>query len=175
MNLASWKHWLTLLGLPTLAAFLTAFQQSGDSFTHAALSNDVKVGLAVLVGTFLGLIQPNVAQTKQVGELKAKIVTMLAKGASIVLLVFSFRGCSAAQDVQAIGPTLSTLLCVEQVVSSDVAAGDPWEQCVADAVSKCGADASTVATVWAAHNAAEVREGFVPKMPVPNVDGGGGA
>lgn len=176
MNFASWKHWATVLGLPALAAFLWSFQQSGDSFSKANLVQDAKLALAVFVAAVLGLIQPNAAQQKEIQQLNVKLVQALSKAVSLVFLVFLFRGCgaSAAQVITDVSTGINTADCIINTVSTDVAAGDSWEQCVADATAKCSTDATTTASVWASHVNAEVREGFIPKMPVPNTDGGNG-
>lgn len=82
--------------------------------------------------------------------------------------------CSACQPPSSavVGPTVDTVTCIIATVAKDVAAGDPWGQCVSDTVAACGADATTIATVWGAHVHAEVLEGLTPKMPVPPGDGG---
>jgi hypothetical protein len=172
MNFGSIKHWLTVLGLPTLAALLENFMNSGGSLAPTELSSDLHVALMVFVATVIGLIQPNADQQKEVARLNAKLVEHLSKLSTLILLVLACRGCSAAQDVQGIATGVNIALCIEQTVSTDEAAGKSWEQAVLNSVAKCGADASTVANVWAAHTAAEVREGFVPKMMVPNMDSG---
>lgn len=71
-----------------------------------------------------------------------------------------------------ISPTIDTVVCIIANVAKDVEANETWEQATADTITACGTDAVTIATVWGSHVHAEAVEGFVPKMPVPNLDGG---
>jgi hypothetical protein len=83
--------------------------------------------------------------------------------------------CSSATPQPQTTVALVTVGCIIVTVTSDVIAGDPWTQCVADATKDCNTDEPTVTAVWADHVAGEVKEGFVPRMPVPGTvtsDGG---
>jgi hypothetical protein len=78
------------------------------------------------------------------------------------LCVFALLPTCQPPSGTVVAPTIATAVCVLTTVSSDVAAGDTWQQCVADAVSRCGTDVATIATVWASHEKALVTEGFTP-------------
>lgn len=66
MNWKSYKHWLTIVGLPIamvgINAFIQAFQASGGAFTNASLEQDAKVAAMALVAAVVGLVQPNKSQ-----------------------------------------------------------------------------------------------------------------
>lgn len=62
MNLASWKHWATIIGAAAIGGFATAFVQSGNVITTVALEHDVLVGLGMAAAALVGIVQPNAAQ-----------------------------------------------------------------------------------------------------------------
>lgn len=86
-------------------------------------------------------------------------------------IVSACDGCASA-PAGPVSPTTDTATCILPTIARDVAAGDPWSQCLSDAENFCGATEPTVVSVWSGHVNAEVIEGVPVKMPVPGMDGG---
>lgn len=87
------------------------------------------------------------------------------------LCVVSEEACTPSQ-IAAVPQDIATVICVLSTVSSDYQAHDKWEVCVSDSVAKCNVLAATVEAIWAAHQSAEIKEGFNPVMPPIAADGG---
>lgn len=165
MKLPHWAY-LVLALTSLVVGQLLAWQQSGT----VALAGWIVTALAALkvpLALFTDSVQTSAASKRALAAASSRAAG-LALFALAALPIVACSGCSGAQQQNAVNAGVSLAACVLATVSEDVAAGRPWSTCVADAVSQCGADAVTVATVWADHVHAEVVEGFVPKMPAPD-------
>ena len=73
--------------------------------------------------------------------------------------------CSASQGQAVAVNGVDLVVCALPIVVSDILAGDPWQQCLEDAATKCGSDVATIATIYAAHVNADVAAGRIPLLP----------
>lgn len=170
-----------LNGVPVPAKFLSYLGVVGvfvGNFWQVLSAAPALSGLVVINAAFAGFygLLGYSAGTSLAVHLKAAGVKAAMHKVPMVAGVFLAARCLCAcstlgsPSTAAVGPSLDVVACILSTVSADVTQGKTWSACIADAVTQCGTDASTVATVWAAHVHAEVIEGIVPKMPVP--DGG---
>jgi hypothetical protein len=77
----------------------------------------------------------------------------------------STLACSPAQGQAVAVNGVDLVVCALPIVVSDILAGDPWQQCLEDAATKCGSDVATIATIYAAHVKADVASGRSPLLP----------
>jgi hypothetical protein len=177
MSLSNIKfpHWV--MGIAGALAMILPWalkQESSGVFQVPTWVIPVETGLVAVLG-YLGFTSPSVSPT--VNAMAAqKFAVKRAAGLAIFLVAGSmyFGGdsaCTPASVASVVGPTIQTVVCIINQVSTDVVTGKTWENTIADTIATCGTDAATIATVWDAHVKAEVTEGVVPKYSFP-VDGG---
>ena len=158
LNGMNWKHWLSVIGIPVAVAFLTAFQQSGETFSRVALQNDGKAALAAFVVVLLALFQRSPSDASK----------LAARGIILSALLFLFPSCSSAKTAADVNLGVCILT---NLVPCLVANPSNYGQCIASTAQACGTDVASVTSIYAAHIAAETKEGFVPKLPLP-IDAG---
>ena len=92
---------------------------------------------------------------------------LISIGASAAMLAgaLAVADCSASQGQAVAVNGVDLVVCALPIVVSDILAGDPWQQCLEDAATKCGSDVATIATIYAAHVNADVVAGRVPLLP----------
>jgi hypothetical protein len=161
-------HWAQLtLGLAVIIITWVMQKQASGDLTLPAIVMTVLVTIKTAIGLLTDGIPTALAAKR------ARLAAMRAGGLAIFLLAFvGCSGCSGSQPSQAVNAGVDLAVCVIVTVSADIAANVSWNQCVADAVSKCGADAGQVVSIYTAHQAAEVREGLRPAIPGVVTDAG---
>lgn len=165
----NWTGWKSIKALLFSLVTLNGVLMTASVFSAAT------VRYAMVASLFFGAAGTIV--TTLSGTAAGPMLARRAASVAAMLFVLGALTVGVACDActppspAVVSPTIDTVGCIIASVAKDVAAGDPWSQCVADTVAACGADAVTIATVWGDHVHAEVLEGLTPKMPVPG-DGG---
>jgi hypothetical protein len=167
-------HWL-MIGLGAIGFALPWIikVESSGSFQIPTWVIPVENGILSLI-VYLGLASPSVSPSTN-----ATAMNKFYKRTGVAALFMGslyFGGdtaCNApVSPSSVVGPTIQTSVCILTTTATDLYINhDTWEVTVADVITTCGTDATTIATVWDAHTKAEVAEGVTPKSSFPT-DGG---